>query len=320
LVKVDEQTDSADLALDVSGISGSVNAFVPASVDEQRVNETMAGNNPLPDLLRVFGDGLSMGAELTFDQFALNGNFGRPGQSGTVEMTSDGGRAVGRLDAEAAAYDISLGRSVMAARGLPDLEFPEMSVSITEIGYGISIGIGDLVSPQQARLSVRLTDLTIPPEVWAKTDPTGALGSEPLSYAVDISATYAISPEMLDPAWRPDPDSFPPIDLVDVTLGQLMFSGAGMSLDGSGALTFDETDLTTYYGFPAPDGAVNFKATGVYSLLDRIVAAGLVSDDELSGFRLGLMFIAKAGNAPDSLVSNIEFRDKSFYLNGLKIR
>lgn len=320
LAKVDDETDSVDLALDVSGIAGSLNALVPASVDEQRVNETMAGNNPLPDLLRIFDDGLSMGAELTFDQFALNGNVGRPGETGTVEMTSEGGKAAGRLDAKAASYDIGLGKTVMAARGLPDMEFPEVSVSITELGYGISIGIGDLVSPQQARLSARLTDLTIPPEVWAKTDPTGALGSEPLSYAVDISATYALSPEMLDPAWRPDPDSFPPIDLVDVTLRQLMFRGAGMSLDGSGALTFDETDLTTYPGFPAPEGTVGFKATGIYSLLDRIVAAGLVSNEELSGFRLGLMFIAKAGDAPDSLVSNVEFRDKRFYLNGLKIR
>lgn len=65
---------------------------------------------------------------------------------------------------------------------------------------------------------------------------------------------------------------------------------------------------------------MSFTATGVNSLIDRLAAGGLIPLVEVTGLRMGLMFIAKVGKAKDSLVSELEFRAKSFYLNGLKIR
>jgi hypothetical protein len=320
LADTDRQEEKFTASFDLSGVEGKLDAVVPPSVSRQRMREIDKSENPLPEILKAFNDGLTMQSGVSFEGFGLRVDVDSPAEKGTVEFTSASGHVKGRFDPEAAGYDISLGKTSMLARGLPELEVPEVAMSVAEFGYGISFGIGDLVSPQEARVHARLVDLTLPPEIWAKSDPTGILGSEPMSYAIDILAHYALSPEMLQPGWKPDPNVFPPVDLVDVVLKELKFRGVGIVLDGGGSLTFDESDLVTYPDFPAPEGKVTITATGVNTLIDRLVAAGLVPDEELAGLRMGLMFIAKAGATPDSLKSEVEFNDKSFYLNGLKIR
>jgi len=319
LVQVGDGVEFAEMSLDLSGVTGGFSGLVPPSAfaAEQAMSPDA---NPLPVLLGVLRDGLAMNGALAFDQFALRGSIEEGDTLGTVEVSSESGRAEGRLDATGGGYDVSLGKTVTMTRGMPDLEFSEVAMSVAGIGYGLSFGIGDLTQPQEARLTAHLTDLEISPEVWAKEDPSGVLGSEPLSYALDIAARYSLQPEMLAPGWMPDPARFPPVDLVDVTLSRLMFKGAGIAVEGDGALTFDESDLTTFDGLPAPEGLVSFKATGVNALIERLSSAGMIPDEDLTGLRMGLMFIAKAGADPDSLVSQIEFRDHALFLNGIKLR
>jgi Uncharacterized protein conserved in bacteria (DUF2125) len=320
-VAVDDVADTVSFAVDLSNVEGNLDAFVPQSADSARLEGTIDDDNPLAAMLQVLGDGLSLSANLSHGPFVLLAESTTPGEQVRAEISALSGAAKAGVGAEGLFYELSLGKTEMATTGdLPELDYPKMSIGIGGLAYGVSVGIGDLVSPQKARVWARLTDLTIPPEIWAEADPSGTLGLEPLSYGLDASATYAVGPEMLEPGWRPDPNAFPPLDIVDLTLNELMFRGAGITLDGKGSLAFDETDLTTFEGLPAPEGKLAFTATGVNALLDRLVAAGLVPPDELTAFRMGLMVIAKAGKTPDSLVSDIEFREKSLFLNGMKIR
>ena len=51
-------------------------------------------------------------------------------------------------------------------------------------------------------------------------------------------------------------------------------------LTAQGNFTFDNSDLTTFAGIPAPTGKIDVKATGVNALLDTLVAMGLVPQDQ----------------------------------------
>lgn len=321
LVAVDGAEETVNFTVDLSSVVGNLDAVVPQSADSERLEGTIDGENPLPALLQVLGDGLSLTGNLSHGPFVLQGDTEQAGERIHVEMSAMSGEANAGITADAMFYEVSLGKTEMATTGdLPDVDYSNLSLGVGGFAYGVSVGIGDLVSPQEARLWARLTDLTIPPEVWAEADPSGTLGLEPLSYGLDVAARYAIGPEMLEPDWQPNPNVFPPLDIVDLTLKELMFRGAGITFDGSGVLAFDETDLTTFDGLPAPEGKMSFSATGVNALIERLVGAGLIPAEELTGLRMGLMFIFKAGETADSLVSKIEFREKSFFLNGLKIR
>lgn len=93
-----------------------------------------------------------------------------------------------------------------------------------------------------------------------------------------------------------------------------------MDLTGKGALTFDNTDLVAFDGVPAPDGMLAFAVKGITVLLDRMIAAGMFSSEELNGLRFGLAFTANPGTGSNNLTTRIEFRDKSLILNGIKMR
>jgi hypothetical protein len=312
---------AVSFSLDLSKVAVNIEAFLPSLITEERFRRELDGDNPLPVLRRVLGDGLSMRGDVSYDSVLLLTDIGFPGEQGAIKLESVAGKANSRLDAEAAGYEISFGKTELSATGnLPNFEYQNFTMRFAELVYGVSFGIGDLISPQEARLKARLIDLTLPPEILAEADPTGIVGLEPLSYAVELSARYALGAEMLEPGWQPDPQEFPPLDVVDITLNELLLKAAGVTIGGSGSLAFDESDLVTFEGLPTPEGKVSFKATGVNGLMDRILKAGQISPDELMGFRMGLMMFAKVGDTADSLVSVIEFRDKSMYLNGVKLR
>ena len=117
---------------------------------------------------------------------------------------------------------------------------------------------------------------------------------------------------MFKPDWSQNPDAFLPIDIVDATLTELMFQGFGVTLGGSGSLTFD--------GFPTPEGKVGFQTTGANALIDRLTTSIPMPAEDLSFRRVALALIAQVGGTSARLVSNLAFRDKAFYLNGQKLR
>jgi hypothetical protein len=322
LVQVDDpEQPKMDISVDLAALSGTYNLVIPPFVFEELTNEEAVASNPLPQILDAIGDGLAVNMEVTYKTFALNANVEDPGNAVQIDITSASGRGLGKLDAESAEYDFTLGKTMLDIdRAAPAPTFQNVIISVEELGYGAYIGIGDPTTPQEARLNYRIVDLILPPEIWAQVDPTGALGTSPLTFVLDIASRYALGPEMLQPDWKPTPGVLPPIDIVVVTLTDFVISGLGVDLGGGGSLTFDETDLVTFDGLPAPDGKLSFMATGLNAFIDRAVAAGLIPQEELTGLRLGLAFIAKPGAEPDSLETEIEFRDKGLFLNGQQIR
>lgn len=316
----DGKAERGTITLDIAGMTSALTAVLPPGFVPDPAADPDQSPPTLPEVLDFLAAGLRLSGEATVTGFALNADMTGSSKGGVADITLGSGTFSAGLDQSAAHYEIALGRVGIKGRDLPEPDLSDIEMSVDEAGYGISVGIGDLVSPQDARFWMRMTELTLPPEAWAEADPSSALGSEPISWALDVTARYALGAEMLQSDWAPTPGVFPPMDLIEVALKELAFSGAGIGVGGAGALGFDESDLVTFEGVPAPEGKLSFTAEGVNGLIDRLVAAGMVPEDEVAGFRFGLMFIAKAGATPDSLVSTLEFRDKGFFLNGVKIR
>jgi hypothetical protein len=316
----DGKGERVTISLDVASLSSALTAVIPPEVAAAEPRAADAPPNALPEFLAALAAGLHLSGEVSVAGLAMRADLTGSPEGGLVELSLGEGKVAGGLDTTRAFYEVALGQAALTGRDLPDAEFSDIAMSLDAAGYGTSFGIGDLVSPQDARFWAQMSGLTLPTEAWAELDPSGALERGPISWALEVTARYALGPEMLQPDWVPVPDAFPPLDIIEVALAELMFDGLGLRIAGEGALAFDESDLITFEGMPVPEGKLSFTAEGVNSLIDRLGAAGLVPEDELSGLRLGLMFIAKAGTTADSLVSTLEFRDKSVILNGVKMR
>ena len=73
--------------------------------------------------------------------------------------------------------------------------------------------------------------------------------------------------------------------------------------------------------FPAPTGTVSLKGVGVNGLLDKLMAMGLVPEDQMMGARMMLGMFAKVDPAtPDTMTSDLEFKGKSFSANGMQLQ
>ena len=95
---------------------------------------------------------------------------------------------------------------------------------------------------------------------------------------------------------------------------------AGAELTGTGAFTFDNTDLETFGGVPAPTGKIDLKVTGANTLMDTLISMGLLSEEDAMGARMMMSMFANPGAGEDEFTSVLEFKDKGFYANGQRLQ
>jgi len=125
----------------------------------------------------------------------------------------------------------------------------------------------------------------------------------------------------MDPEQAGEIENEVPGELHAVTLNGLTLSAAGALLTGSGDFTFDNSDLVTFAGMPAPTGEVDMKLVGGNGLIDKLVGMGLLPEEQAMGARMMLGLFARPGDGEDTLVSKIEVKgDGSVSANGQRLR
>jgi hypothetical protein len=110
-------------------------------------------------------------------------------------------------------------------------------------------------------------------------------------------------------------------ELNSMNLNSLVLSLAGAELTGEGAFTFNNEDLESFGGMPAPTGAMDLKLVGGNGLLDKLVAMGFVPEDQALGARMMMGLFAVPGEGEDTLTSKIEVtEDGQVLANGQRLK
>lgn len=185
---------------------------------------------------------------------------------------------------------------------------------------GMELEMPMAASAQSAPLGLDLTisQLQVSDLLWGMMDPTGQLPHDPVSLRLDLDGMARLDRDLFDPEQMMQPSA--PGELDSLDLKTLSLSLLGASLDGQGALTFDNTDKETFGGAPVPVGQVTLKGQGINGLLDKLVAMGLVPQDQVMMGRMMMgMFAEQTGE--DELTSTIDFQPGGQILaNGQRIR
>jgi hypothetical protein len=112
-----------------------------------------------------------------------------------------------------------------------------------------------------------------------------------------------------------------PGELNALTVKHLQVSAAGAELTGTGDFTFNNEDLTSFDGMPAPAGEANLKLTGANTLIDKLIGMGLMSEGDAMGARMMMGMLAVPGEGEDTLTSKIEIsEDGQIHANGQRIK
>lgn len=204
----------------------------------------------------------------------------------------------------------------------PTVPFP-LSFTMARAEAQIEMPINQTEGPSPFEVMAAYRDLEMTEQIWALFDPEGQLPRDPMTLVLDISGTATLFRDTLDIArmMAVDLSTEPLGELQALTLNRLQLSAAGADLTGQGVFTFDNDDLETFPGFPAPSGTIDMRLSGGNTLLDTLVAIGLLPEDQAMAARMTMGMFGSPGEGEDELVSTIEVTgDGQVLANGQRLR
>lgn len=197
-----------------------------------------------------------------------------------------------------------------------------LSGGVEKIAYDIDIPLAAAPEVQQMHFGMEYLGLGISDTIWAMFDPTGQLNRAPIDFIVDISAGVRLDRDLIDPNFEvlmeQDPTQFGSIE--SFGLNELLISALGAVAKGSGDFTFDMNDLQTFDGMPRPEGDASIVVSGLNTVFDQLIEAGLLQPDQLMPIRMG-MGMGFIATGEDELTSDVEVRSNGgVYVNDQRMR
>lgn len=243
--------------------------------------------------------------------------------SGATSGTSSAGSVTlsFAMDGAALRYDIAATDQAVSISG-PDLPVP-VNVSMAESGISLTAPLAQADSPQDMAFALTLGGFQMSDMLWNMVDPGAALPRDPATIAIDLTGKVTPFVNFFDPAAMAELETTGgvPGELNALTLNNLTVEAAGARLGGTGSFTFDNSDLQTFGGVPRPSGGVELTLDGANALIDKLIAMGLMTEEDAMGARMMMGMFAVPGDSPDSLKSSIQINDQGHVMaNGMRIQ
>ena len=218
---------------------------------------------------------------------------------------------------------VSYGGAVLGTKASftsSDFPFP-VDITIAESLFNLLMPVNKTETPSDFSMTIKLGDLTISDGIWNMFDPGTILSRDPATILMDFDGKANWLIDIMDPEAAKNSDVDVPGQLHELTLKSLQVKAAGADLTGAGAFTFNNDDLETFDGLPAPTGALDLKLTGGNGLMDNLVKMGLLPEDQAMGARMMMGLFAVVGEGEDTLTSKIEVTENGQVLaNGQRLK
>ncbi len=302
-----DSDDSGSIKGSLENITGAVSSIIP----------TDAISPMLPDLIK---GGLNVDANLAYtggnSTVMVTGS-----DSFDLKSSSAGGTFGVAMSSDGLAYDVSQ-RDIKLDVSGSEIPFP-LALSMAETGFKLKMPIAKSEDEQDFGLGITLRDFAVPDMLWGMVDPEGNLPRDPATIVLDLAGKGKLLFDMFDPTAIEalEDGEKEPGEVNALSIKQLLVSAAGAKLTGTGDFTFNNADLETFDGMPAPDGVANVELTGANGLIDNLIKMGLLSDNDAMGARMMMGMFGVPGEGEDTLTSEIKVsEDGQIHANGQRIK
>ncbi|MCF6234069.1 MAG: DUF2125 domain-containing protein [Rhodobacteraceae bacterium] len=288
------------------------------------VDLTLVGKGVIPpnidsdDFAAILDAGFAFDGTFEFASGNSSANAVGDGENFTMTTSSQGGHLGVAMSRQHLAYDFGQkGISVNVTTN--QLPFPVLA-EMSEIGFKIDMPIDVSDQEQEFAMAVRLGDFTTSDMIWGLFDPGAVLPRDPASLILDLTGKVKVLANLMDPEVIENLTG-PPGEIHALTIKQILVSAAGAKLTGTGDFTFNNADLETFGGMPAPAGVMDLQLNGANGVMDKLIQMGLMAEAEAMPARMMMGLLAVPGEGEDSLVSKIEIgEDGSISANGQRIK
>ena len=205
--------------------------------------------------------------------------------------------------------------------GSPMVPVADAKIGLAQTEVHVMVPLLKTDAPADFTFLFNLTDLSFAEDIWAMIDPGKAFKHDPATVVVDTFGQVTLAQDLSADAaavTAADPNAVGQLNTLEVPKIHLKAGGAELTAQGS--FTFDNSDLTTFAGIPAPTGKIDIKATGVNALIDTLVIMGLLPQDQADQGRMMLAMFANTSATADEITSTLEFKDKHFFANGQQLQ
>ena len=314
--------ESVDLLVDVQipdaageyiTMGGKINGLTMQAALAMPLDGVMFDDN------NQIAEGSSISAGYTVDGGEYVFDINAEGDQMAGSISAGAGMLATQISADSLAYagrttDI-MARIVSAAAPFP------IEIGLSAYGFTLEMPVAATQTAQPFAFGIELADLTVSDMIWSLFDPSNVLPRDPATIKIGLAGLARPLFDMMDPAQEQAMmNSDMPFELSEVTLTDLDISAAGASVTGEGAFTFDNSDMVSFAPLPRPEGEVSIQISGLNGLLDKLVAMGLMSAEEMMAPRMMMgMFARSTGN--DQLETRLQVTgDGQVLANGQRIR
>jgi hypothetical protein len=315
--QLDSSFATASLAFD---LSGEGDGTVKVSIDN--VKGTSKGNflgaEVMANMAAALNQGFTTDAGMSFGNMAIDVNVTDSTGPTVMKGSAAGGDFILAIDKARVNYGSSMQGASFTVSGA-QIPFPEVVVAFAESAFNVLIPASKSETPQDFAFLTKVVDFTVSEDLWGLFDPAAALPRDPATVIVDLKGTGFWKQDIMDPAVQMDGVE-PPGELTSLDITQVLAKAAGAEVSATGGLTFDNTDLASFQGMPAPTGEVTVNIKGVNALIDKLIAMGFLPEDQAMGARMMIAMFARPGAGPDEVTSLIEFRDGGLFANGQQLQ
>jgi hypothetical protein len=265
-------------------------------------------------------------------------NFGTALQEGlALAVTTKQGDSNGTMVMEDAMFPMNM--TIKAGGGDAEAVFNKDGFSVTSTGEGLELDVTSAMLPVPVKVTsgpvefglaspilaaeaaddyslvMKLSQLSVNEEAWALIDPGAALSREAADLAINVSGKTKL--DFIGMMEASETGGQPPVPALEtLDINELGLKVAGAALAGTGAFTFDNS-----MGVPMPLGEANVTVTGANALIDGLIAAGLMAEEDAMGARMMMGAFMAPGAGPDELTSKIEAKPGfEIYVNGQRVQ
>ncbi len=264
--------------------------------------------------------------------FNFDGTFTYQGGQSKFNFNENGDTFQGTSSSDSGSLTVAMGEAGLQYGGTAtgtkvdvsasDLPLP-IALEMATSAFNLAIPVIKGDQEQDFALGFTMGDFTMSDMIWGLFDPAGQLPRDPATLSLDLSGKVKLFLDLMDPEEmaKADRGGEAPGEIHALDINNLVVSMVGADLTGKGGFTFDNSDVTSFDGMPKPTGAVDLQLVGGNSLLDKLVAMGLLPEDQAMGARMMMGLFAVPGDGEDTLKSKIEINDQGHVLaNGQRLK
>lgn len=262
--------------------------------------------SPGMDFPAMLKAGFATQGTLLYGPTTFKADFKERNDAFNAEGASNGGQLTFKMDQTQILYNVLYNAFNISMSG-SEIPLPVVKAAFGELGTNVLMPLQKTEAPQPFVVTLSLKDLTIGEEVWSLFDPAAVLPRDPATLVIDLAGQARWLVDLMDPEAMQlvEQTGGAPGEIHALSISDLQLKLAGADLTGNGSFQFDNSDTSTFNGLPKPTGSVDLKLVGGNGLMDKLVQMGLLPEDQAMMGRMMAGMLAKPGDGPDTLISNI---------------